>query len=78
MPAITEQHALELLAESVGSVVGKDSEVYREMIRAFESQEMVDLMLAQSSFDSLDAEVRRQIADMVAVKVKEIDGGESA
>ena len=62
-----------MLAEGLREVVGNRSEVYRDMVRAFESEEMVDMMLAQSSFDSLTLEVRRQIADKVDDLVKKFE-----
>lgn len=66
MPGLSEQEALELFARCVAEVVGQRTEAYRDMLRAVESGEMVDLLLAQSSFDSLKPELRRQISEMVS------------
>lgn len=52
--------------------MGEKSEVYREIIRAFETNKMVHLLLEQSSIDSLDAESRLQLANMVANRIREI------
>jgi len=71
MTSITEKHAMHLFAQTIGEIVGTRSEAYRDLMRAVESQEMVDLMLAQSSFDSLPPETRREIADKVERLVQE-------
>lgn len=65
MPGLSEQQALELFARCIAQVVGQRTEACRDMLRAVESGEMVDLLLAQSSFDSLQPEIRLRIAEMV-------------
>ena len=65
---------MEMLAESIGEIVGKRSEVYRDMMRAFESDQVVDLLLAQSSFDALPGDVRQEIAQRVRDMVEQVDG----
>ena len=46
-------------------VCGFNSEVYRDLMRALATEDDVDLMLAQASFDALPAEKRRQIYQIV-------------
>lgn len=65
MAALLEQEALELFARCIAEVVGTRTEAYRDMLKAVESGQVVDLLLAQSSFDSLKPEVRRRISGMV-------------
>ena len=74
MSGISQTRAMEMLAESIGEIVGKRSEVYRDMMRAFESDQVVDLLLAQSSFDALPGDVRQEIAQRVRDMVEEVDG----
>jgi len=65
MKGLSEQEAFGLFARCIAEIVGKRTEAYRDMLKAVESGQVVDLLLAQSSFDSLKPEVRRQIAEMV-------------
>jgi|GEM_PF-735933 len=65
MPGLSEQEALELFARCIAEVVGQRTEAYRDMLKAVQSGEMVELLLAQSSFDSLKPELRRTISEMV-------------
>ena len=66
--------AEQLLAETMAEIVGRDTEAYRDIVRAIESDAMMDIMLAQSSFDALPGEVRRKIADRVEDLVREQAG----
>ena len=66
--------AMQLLAETMAEIVGRDTEAYRDIVRAIESDAMMDMMLAQSSFDALPGEVRRKIADRVEDLVREHAG----
>lgn len=54
-----------LFARCVAEIVGQRTEAYRDMLRAVESGQVVDLMLAQSSFDALPLAVRRRISAAV-------------
>lgn len=63
--AATSNPALALLAKSIADVVGANSELYRDVLRAIESDEYVDIMLAQASFDTLSGEIKREISDRV-------------
>ncbi|EDP61396.1 hypothetical protein BAL199_20080 [alpha proteobacterium BAL199] len=65
MPGLSEHEALELFARCVAEIVGPRTEACRDMMKAVQSGQMVDLMLAQSSFDALSPEVRRRISDRV-------------
>lgn len=60
-----------MFATTIGDIVGKRSEAYRDMARALESEQVVDMMLAQSSFDALPAETRHEIAARVEEMVAE-------
>ncbi|MEQ8813655.1 MAG: hypothetical protein RLO51_28610 [Thalassobaculum sp.] len=66
MPGLSEQEALELFARCIAEVVGQRTEAYRDMLKAVQSGEVVDLLLAQSSFDALKPEVRLRISEMVS------------
>lgn len=66
--------AVQLLAETMAEIVGRDTEAYRDIVRAIESDAMMDMMLAQSSFDALPGEVRRKIACRVEDLVREHAG----
>ena len=65
MAGLSEHEALELFARCIAEIVGRRTEAYRDMMKAVESGQMVDLMLAQSSFDALAPDVRRRISDKV-------------
>lgn len=69
MAGLSEHQALELFARCVREIAGDRSEATRDMVRAVESGEIVDLMLAQSSFDALPIETRRQISETVLALV---------
>jgi hypothetical protein len=66
--------AVQLLAETMAEIVGRDTEAYRDIVRAIESDAIMDMMLAQSSFDALPGEVRRKIAYRVEDLVREHAG----
>lgn len=76
MAGLSEQEALELFARCVGQIVGPRSEACRDMLRAVESGQIVDLLLAQSSFDALPPEVRRRISATVTELVAQHLAGE--
>lgn len=63
--AATSNPALALLAKSIADVVGANSELYRDVLRAVESDEYVDIMLAQASFDTLSGDIKREIVERV-------------
>lgn len=65
MAGLPQHEAIQLLAKSIAEIVGRDSEAYRDILRAIESEAMMDLMLAQSSFDALPGDMRKQIAERV-------------
>jgi hypothetical protein len=71
MPSVTEREAMQMFAATIGEIVGKRSEAYRDMVRALESEQVVDMMLAQSSFDGLPPETRHEIAARVEELVAE-------
>lgn len=68
MPA-PNNPALALLAQGIADVVGAKSEIYRDILRAVESDQYVDIMLAQVSFDALSAQTKRDIAERVTLLV---------
>ena len=47
MSGLSEQEALDLFARCIAEVVGQRTEAYRDMLKAVQSGEMVDMMLAQ-------------------------------
>jgi hypothetical protein len=59
------EHATDILLQAIRSVLGPSSDVARNLIKAVESENMLDMMLAHSSFDDLSAELRRKIAEEV-------------
>ena len=61
----TSNRALVLFAKGIADVVGADSELYRDVLRAVESDQFVDMMLAQASFDTLPGNLKREIAGRV-------------
>ena len=65
MPGLTESEALELFARCVAEIVGPRAQASRDMAKAVQSGQMVDLMLAQSSFDELKPELRLRISERV-------------
>lgn len=66
MAGLSEQQALELFARCVAEIVGQRTEAYRDMTRAVQSGQVVDLMLAQSSFDALPLDVRQRISSAMS------------
>ncbi|NQW12521.1 MAG: hypothetical protein HQ481_21865 [Alphaproteobacteria bacterium] len=76
MTGLSEQEAFELFARCIIEVAGPRSEVSRDMSKAVRSGEIVDMMLAQSSFDALPPETRKQIADQVEALVAQHMAGE--
>lgn len=77
MARLPHVQVLEMLAQGIEEVCGADSEVYRDMFQALKSNEDVDLMLAQASFDALPGEKRRRIMEIVQ-KLASEDSGASA
>lgn len=66
------QHATDILIQAIGSVLGHNSDVARNLLKAVESENMLDMMLARTSFDDLSPELRRRIADEVDRTVEAI------
>src|SRR3546814_12232699 len=65
MTGLSEQEALELFARCVAEIVGRQTEAYRDVRRAVRSCEVVDLLLAKSSFDALSPELRHRLSAAV-------------
>lgn len=63
-----DTYYLDMLANTVGDLVGKKSSVYRDIIKACTSENPLDLHLASDAFNRLPADVRFKIAE----KAKEI------
>ena len=61
-PSGLKQSAREILLEAIKVVVGRDSDVARYLIRAINSDDPLDLLLAQAGFDELDGHIRRAVA----------------
>lgn len=77
MARMPQMRVLEMLARGIEEVCGRDSEVYRDLVQALKSNEDVDLMLAQASFDALPGEKRRRIMAFVE-KLAAEEAGETA
>ena len=60
-----QQHAIDILIQAIESVLGHNSDVARNLLKAVESENMLDMMLARTSFDDLSPDLRRKIADEV-------------
>jgi hypothetical protein len=60
-----QQRATDILLQAIESVLGHNSDVARNLLKAVESENMLDMMLARTSFDDLSPELRRRIADEV-------------
>ena len=68
---LTEPEALKLFATSIREIVGPRSEAYRDLTRALETGQAMDMILAQSSFDALPYDTRLEIAERVEALVAE-------
>ena len=51
----------EILLGAIESVIGSDADVARYLARAIESDDPLDLLLAQAAFDELDPQFRRAV-----------------
>lgn len=60
-----KQSAREILLEAIKVVVGRDSDVARYLIRAINSDDPLDLLLAQAAFDELEGPQKRAFAQEV-------------
>lgn len=67
-----QQRATDILIQAIESVLGHNSDVARNLLKAVESENMLDMMLARTSFDDLSPELRRRIAGEVDRTVEEI------
>ena len=68
LPASPVRILLHVLEE----IVGPESDVARYMTKAVQSEDPLDLMLAQAAFDELDVSYRSEIANAVAVYVRQM------
>ena len=60
-----QQRATDILIQAIESVLGHNSDVARNLLKAVESENMLDMMLARTSFDDLSPDLRQKIADEV-------------
>ena len=70
LPPVPREGQLALLC-AVEDVLGRTTELARRLTRAIASEEPVDLIEAQSAFDSLPDELRQKIAGEVRRLVAE-------
>jgi hypothetical protein len=63
---------IRVLLETIEEILGAETDVARYMAKAVNSHDALDLMLAQTAFDELDAEYRRDIATAVATRVRDL------
>ena len=68
LPASPVRILLHVLEE----IVGPESDVARYMTKAVQSEDPLDLMLAQAAFDELDVSYRSEIANAVTVYVRQM------
>ena len=59
------------LLEAIEDILGPEADVARYMTKAVTSDDALDLMLAQTAFDELDGSYRREIATVVAERVRD-------
>jgi len=62
MAGQAQKEAQQVLADAMAEILGRNSEAHRDIVRAIESEEMMDMILAQSSFDALPGDARKKIA----------------
>ena len=55
----------EILLGAIETVIGADADVARYLARAIDSDDPLDLLLAQAAFDELDTGYRRAVVDEV-------------
>ena len=46
----------------MAKILGRNSEAHRDIVRAIEFEEMMDMILAQPSFDAVLGDTRKKIA----------------
>jgi hypothetical protein len=63
---------IQVLLETIEEILGPETDVARYMAKAVNSHDALDLMLAQTAFDELDSEYRRDIATAVAARVRDL------
>lgn len=56
------QSAREILLDTVNTVIGPDSDVARYLARAIDSDDPLDLLLAQAAFDEMEGHMKRAVA----------------
>jgi hypothetical protein len=56
------QSAREILLDTVRTVIGRDSDVARYLARAIDSDDPLDLLLAQAAFDEMEGHLKRAVA----------------
>jgi len=56
------QSARAILLDTVNSVIGRDSDVARYLARACDSDDPLDLLLAQAAFDEMEGHLKRAVA----------------
>lgn len=56
------QTAREILLDTVRTVIGRDSDVARYLARAIDSDDPLDLLLAQAAFDEMEGHLKRAVA----------------
>lgn len=65
--------ASEILLDAIDRVVGRDTDVARYLVRAIESDDPLDLLLAEAAFDELDSAVKRAVAREVELGTAVLD-----
>jgi hypothetical protein len=58
----TSQSAREILLDTVNVVIGRDTDVARYLARAINSDDPLDILLAQAAFDEMEGHLKRAVA----------------
>jgi hypothetical protein len=56
-----KRSAREILLDTVNVVVGRDTDVARYLARAINSDDPLDLLLAQAAFDEMEGHLKRAV-----------------
>lgn len=57
--------SLSMLEEALAEIVGKNTTIFQDIVRAFQSDNELDMYLASEAFNSLPSEKKRRIAEEV-------------
>lgn len=61
----TNELSLSMLEEALAKIVGENTTIFQDIVRAFQSDNKLDMYLAIEAFNSLPTEKKRRIAEQV-------------